>query len=189
MQETVKTTIMDVLTLTVRAVELRDTASLKKISNYTIHNSSIYQDEYSISLAVILYSLSKIIERNRYKETETWVLVYEYFIDRLKKALKALKENKQTLYDAIIQQIFKKIAKVDSEIALYVEEVIEKSKINKGSKIYEHGISLARVAEILGISEWELMSYVGNTQIIDLEKGIPSVRSRLKFARGIFNVK
>lgn len=189
MLEHVKTTIADVLEQTIRAVELRDTLSLKKLSNYTIHNASIYQDDCSISIAIIIYSLSKIIERHRYAETETWAQVYEDFIEKLQKASNLLKKNNYSGYHAIIKQIFRRISKVDSEIALYVEEVIEKSKINKGSRIYEHGISMAQVAAILGISEWELMNYVGKTQIIDAEKGITNVKSRLKFARALFNLK
>jgi len=189
MQESVKTTIEDILEQTIRAVELRDTLSLKKLSNYTIHSASIYQDEYSISIAVVLYSLSKIIERHRFGETETWEKIYEDFIEKLQKAHALLKNDNFSSYHNIMKQIFKKISKVDTEIALYIEEVIEKSKINKGSRLYEHGISLARVAEILGITEWELMNYVGKTQIIDAEKGITNIKSRLQFARKLFNVK
>jgi hypothetical protein len=189
MQESVRLNIQDVLQQTITAVELRDTYLIKKLSNYTIHSASIFQDEYSISIAVILYSLSKIMERHRYKEEREWSQIYLFFLGRLKKALLTVQQNKLKSYQNIMQQVFKKISKVDSEIALYVEEVLEKSRVNKGSRIYEHGISLARVAEILGVSEWELMSYVGKTQIIDDEKTITNVRARLKYARGIFNVK
>ncbi len=65
-------------------------------------------------------------------------------------------------------------------------EVIESSQVKKGTKIYDHGISLERAASILGISQWELSSYIGNT-IIDkyLEEGVPLVR-RMKHARELF---
>jgi hypothetical protein len=189
MHHYVQATIEDILEQTVRAVELRDTLSLRKLSNYTIHSVSIYQDEYSISIAVILYALSKIIERHRYGETEKWTRIYEDFIQRLQKASNFLHKDRYAKYSNTMKQIFKKISKLDSQIALYIEEVIEKSKVNKGSRIYEHGISMARVAEILGVSEWELMNYVGKTKIIDSEEDISNIKVRLDYAREVFNIR
>ena len=67
-----------------------------------------------------------------------------------------------------------------------MQEVIEEAKIKKGYKLHEHGISLGRTAEILGISQWELMNYVGKTKISDVDIVPTDVVQRLKLARGIF---
>jgi hypothetical protein len=46
---------------------------------------------------------------------------------------------------------------------------------------------MARASFILGVSEWELMRYIGKTSIADLPLQDPvSIRSRLEFVRGIF---
>ena len=57
--------------------------------------------------------------------------------------------------------MMKKISDFDKSFSHYVTHVLEFSKIQKGAKIYEHGISLASVAEMLGISKWDLMRKVG----------------------------
>ena len=62
------------------------------------------------------------------------------------------------------------------------------AQIKKGSRLYEHGLSMAKSAEILGIGQWELMSYVGKTRIIDEEAVTTGVKKRLDVARKIFNV-
>ena len=46
------------------AKEEKDPMELKELSNNTIHNASVFQDECSVSIAVLIYALSKIIERN-----------------------------------------------------------------------------------------------------------------------------
>ena len=46
---------------------------------------------------------------------------------------------------------------------------------------------MAKASEILGISQWELMNYIGKTQINDNIPDIIDARSRLRFARGLFS--
>ena len=38
----------------------------------------------------------------------------------------------------------------------YIQEVFRKAYINKASRIYEHGISRAETAGLLGVTQWEL---------------------------------
>ncbi len=80
------------------------------------------------------------------------------------------------------------ISKIDSKLALYIEEIFEKSRINKGSIIYGHGISTGRVSEMLGITKWELVNYIGKTGVHDI-KEMENARRRLLIARQTFNLK
>ena len=70
-------------------------------------------------------------------------------------------------------------------------KVINKAKINKGSRIYEHGISIGRTSDLMGISQWELMSYVGKTNIEDIgeTQKVTSVRKRIAIAKQLFGAK
>ena len=57
---------------------------------------------------------------------------------------------------------------------------MQKAKINKASRLYEHGISMEKTAKLLGISQWELAEYVGpmgaseypQTQTLDIKKRV-----------------
>ena len=183
MNETIQRDIIAILSDAIdilKVKEEKDITELKELSNHTIHNASIFQDEDSVSVAILAYSLSKIIERKGYELDCRNILFF------LNKAKECLSQNRIDDYRKIIKKTFSIISGVDSKLKLYIEEVINQAQIKKGSKIYEHGVSLARAAEILGVSQWELMFYIGKTKIIDKTKETIDVKDRLKFARRLF---
>lgn len=182
MNETIKKDILDIISKTIgilKVKEEKDIVELKNLSNHTVHNASIFQDEDSVSIAILIYSLSKIIER-RFGEME-----FKSMINMLNLSSNYLKKDNIPEYRKAIKKIFGLIDGIDSKLKLYIEEVIRQAQIKKGSQLYRHGISLARAAEILGVSQWELMSYIGHTKISDIEAKV-DVGSRLRFARGLF---
>ena len=52
----------------------------------------------------------------------------------------------------------------DKSFSKYVERVLDFSKIQKGIKLHQHGLSLNTVAKLVGVSEWDLMKKVGETK-------------------------
>ncbi len=180
MNKEVKKDILRILKDAQKDVLADDSLALKELSNHTIHNASIYQDEYSISTAVIVYALAKIVERtNRgtdFKLSKSLKKAHDYLLyDDLENFKKALKN------------ITNQIAKVDKKVKLYLQEVIGKAEIKKAFKMHEHGLSVGRVCELLNISGWELVNYIGKTQM-----NVPittKVGRRLGYARKIFNIK
>ena len=88
-----------------------------------------------------------------------------------------------------LAEIYTRIQAIDSKLSLYLQEVLEKAKVKKGSSLYEQGISLARSAELLGLTQWELMNYVGKTKVMDqdLPSGF-SVRQRMNYAKSLFGI-
>jgi predicted transcriptional regulator len=78
------------------------------------------------------------------------------------------------------------ISKYDGELKAYVEEVLGKARLKKGSKMIEQGLSVAKVAELLDVTQWDLMSYLGKTKIIDAITLDKVVKSRLQTARKLF---
>jgi len=161
--------------------EEKDAFELEELSNHIIHSATIFQDEDSVSTALLVYSIYKIIERTGQKPE-----IYSKIVPIVKESRQALENNELEKYRAGVTALFKLIAELDAKFKKYVEEIMEKAKIKKGSKIYEHGISLARVAEIIGISQWDLMSYVGKTEITEFSVGGLDIESKLKYVRSIF---
>ncbi len=188
MEPIVKKRIIEISKDILNAVIKKDNIKLKTLSNYTIHNASIFQDEDSISIATLTYSLSKIIERYEYKETKEFLNFHKNITSGLKTLRKELINDNIQIYKDILKNLFEEIEKFDHKLALYVQRVIEKSKIKKGAAMFEHGISLARVADLLGISRWDLMNYVGKTTVFDFGK-TPSAKERLNFTRKLFSLK
>ncbi|MFH1316787.1 MAG: hypothetical protein ABII01_04670 [Candidatus Woesearchaeota archaeon] len=186
----VKKYIEDSIHIIIKAVRESDVLRLRKLSNVAIRNASVYQDEDSVSFAVITYSLSKIIERNRDGSSREYKKFIENTILFLRRMRSALEKKDFKSYRIILDRIFSAIEKIDDKLASYIQEVVEKSKIKKGSTFYDQGISIARSAEVLGISQWSLMNYVGQTKIIDSSytEGIP-IKKRLKLVREIFDLQ
>ena len=144
-----------------KALINNDPIKLKELSNHTIHSSCHYQDVGSITIAVLLYALSKLIERSDYKKIRGWDLFTKKFNSFLDLASKAIEERNQKKYEEYIQKARSTLTSNSVSLKPYIQEIINKSSINKGSKIYEHGISMEQTAKLLGVSLWELSDYIG----------------------------
>ena len=182
MDEIVRKDALQILNRVIEIVKIKDekdALEFKDLSNRTIHNASVFQDDASLSIAVMIYALSKIIER---KQNE---MDYEKMLSYFEKAKKFMENSEEDNFKDAISAIFSEISKIDSQINLYIQEVISQAQIKKGSKLCEHGISCAKSAAILGISQWDLMGYLGKTKMHENMQGIIDVRARLKFARSL----
>lgn len=180
MQEEVRKDILNVVYSAVQEIRRNDNYALSELSNHVIHDLSIYQDEDSASIAVLVYALAKMVQHCSERG-----ISYSAIIPLLQKAHGLLESNKYNAYAQSIRGIFKAIERIDGKLKLYIQEVFTKARINKGAKLYEHGVSIARTAELLGVSQWELMDYIGKTRLPENAAGI-SVRQRLANARELF---
>jgi len=178
MNEKVKIDIIMILEGCLKYIKEKDSSKIKELSDHTLHNASIFQDKDSISMAVIMYALSKIFDRKGF--------ISKSMINSLISSRAALIKNNFGLYNRVIKDLIKNISMEDYKLRLYIQEVIEQAQIKKGSRIYEHGISMAQAASLLGISQWDLMNYVGKTQIPDAFKEAVTIEQRLRFARHLF---
>ena len=183
MNKIIKKDILSIISKTIEILKIKeekDIIELKELSNHTIHDSSIFQDTDSISIAILIYSLSKVIER-RFGELD-----FKPILNLLNSAFNYLKKENITEYRKTIKDLFSLISQIDTKLKLYIEEVIKQAQVKKGSQIYRHGISIERAAEIFGISQWELMNYIGHTKITDVETKA-DIKSRLSLTRRLFS--
>ena len=181
MNEIVRKDILQVLTASIDALKLQNYQELSAVSNRTIHNATIYQDEDSIAIAIVIYAIGKVAQRFCEMGDKCPNLV-----PQLTKIDGLLAQDHQEEYRAAIKQLLNDIRALDEKLHLYVEEVLQNARLKKGSKLHEHGLSIAKAAEILGISQWELMSYVGKTNVPDAQVGKEDARKRYKNARALF---
>jgi len=181
MEQNIKEDLINIIISALTALEKKDSIELREISNNTIHNASIFQDKDSISIAVIMYALSKIIDRMAKIEPEV--------IEKLTWARDSLKNDDFNAYARNIKELMEVISNFDTKLNLYIQKVINEAEIKKGSKLYEHGISLAQTAELLGVSQWELMKYIGQTKIADKFEDEVQVKDRLEHTRRLFGLE
>ena len=116
-----------------------------------------------------------------------WEIFRKDFLNHIWKARTALDNNDYETYNLNIHKIFKHLGKLEKNFGQYVTEVISQAKIKKGSGVYEHGISVSRAAEIMGISPWELSEFIGQRRQADkIPMVTRSIKERIKTAREIF---
>ena len=179
--------VLRVLRETKKALEKNDGVKLKELSNQTIHTSSIDQDSDNVAIAVIIYSLSKIIERKDYQKYPEWKNFYQTNLNLINKTILALTKNDDAKARSHLTLMRKTIGKLSGKLKVYIQDVFRKAEINKASRIYEHGVSMERTASLLGITMFELAEYAGKTGISDVPLAkTQRVKERLRVAEDIF---
>ena len=179
--------VIQILEKTKKAIKNDDIARLKELSNQTIHTASTEQDTDSITIAILIYSLSKIIERkHQYGEKECREFC-NFAFKEMEKVLKSLRNDGDGAFTKSLEKLMQKLTKSSGEFKNNVEDVFRKARINKASKIYEHGISMEQTANLLGITMYELSSYMGQkgSENSQYSKTM-SVKDRIKLAMDFF---
>ncbi|HDP73335.1 MAG TPA: hypothetical protein ENN46_00035 [Candidatus Woesearchaeota archaeon] len=171
----VKTDIISTLKEVSSRIKQEKFSELMELSNHVIHNASVFQDEDSISVAVAVYAL--------YKTLSLYKLDHSRILKLIERGITALEKDDYIQFRNSISSVIKVVDAVDKRLSRYVDEVVNKARIKKAVKIYDHGISLARVAELMEISQWELLNYLGNVK----ERDERFNKSRLDVARDIFS--
>lgn len=185
MQE--KENIIRILEGTKEAIKNKDSSKIKQLSNQTNNTASRTQDPDNIAVAVIVYSLGKIIEREEYQEHSGWSEFYKRIVSLINNSLTALKRNDEKKLKENLESIRKTINKLSGNLKKYIQDVFRKAKINKASKIYAHGISMEKTASLLGITMFELANYAGQTNVseVPIIKTLDT-KSRIKLAMEMF---
>jgi len=161
------------------ALKNKNVLKLKQLSDQTNNTVSRTQDADNIAIAVIIYSLGKIIEKGYVKDLRIIIKGIDKVIRSAKKDAVLLKKN--------LNQLRADVGKISPRMKKHIQEVFRKASINKASKIYEHGVSMENTAKLLGITVWELANYAGQTEISNAPEGKTlNVKDRIKIVKGIF---
>jgi hypothetical protein len=168
------------------AANKEDVVRLKELSNQTIHSAAVYNDKDNVLVAVLIYSLSKIVEKGKKYYKENYERYLNFYLQAIEKIIKSIELGDEKKFKKEIQNLTD-TKELKKELAIHLNTVFTKAKINKASRVYEHGLSLEKTANLLGISKWELMEYIGETSDVPNESKTKRVSDRIKDAEEIFN--
>ena len=169
------------------ALQSLDAVKLRELSDRTINSSCSFQDPGSITTAVLVYTLSKLVERSDYKKIKSWPIFLKKFNAIIDLAILALSKNNHAAYEKYIKKARELLESSSINLHPYIEEVLKKASINKASKIYEQGISKEKTASLLGITQWELSEYIGQ-KVQDSPYSITiNTKTRAKMALEFFS--
>lgn len=154
--------LIQVITQTQRALEQSDAFQLHQLSDQTIHTASIHQHTDLITIATLIYSLNKLVTRKDRMNKKAWDLLVKKFNAELEKSIRGLKESDSEEFTRHLDHAKELLESyAGKSMHAYVQDIFKKASINKATKLYEHGVSLARTAHLLGLTQWELLDYVG----------------------------
>jgi hypothetical protein len=180
--------ILRILQDTKRAVSQGDIHEMKRLSGQTIHTATISQDGDNIVVAVLVYALSKIFEREHYRTMAGWKEFHRIFITNLDIAIAALGKEDIAGFRVAIGKIRNSLNTISGDLKNYTKDIFYKAEVNKAFKLYEHGLSSEQTAKMLGISLWDLSSYIGQSTISEASasESLP-VEERIKIAEEMFS--
>jgi len=179
--------VLNILRSAKNLIEQDRAQDLKTLSNQTIHSATISQDADDVIVAVLVYSLGKLMERDHYREMEGWTEFYYAVTKNLGLAVKALEKNNVDNMRIYLGRIRNSLNKISGDLSRYIKDVFKKAEINKAFKLYEHGLSTEKTAEMLGVSLWDMASYIGQSHIGDAKVAITMpVKERIKIAEDMF---
>lgn len=181
------TNIAKILKQSYSSIKNYDELKLKDLSNQTIHSATIHQDSANIMIAVLIYSVSKVFQRDSYKKLDGWDNFYNSLLTNWKIMLRAAEKND---YDKTVEaagDIRNSLNGIEGNLGDYIKDIFAKAEINKASKMYEHGISMEQTAKLLGVSLWDLSSYIGQSYINEIQfvESMPE-NDRIKMAEEFF---
>ena len=179
--------ILRILEGTKKAMIEKDSIKIKQLSNQTTNTASQTHDPDNIAIAVIVYSIGKIIEREHYRNLPGWKKFYNNTEVYLNKAISSLKKKDEEGVRQSLESIRKEINNLSGKLKFYIQDVFRKAQINKASKIYEHGISMEKTARLLGITMYELASYAGQADLPKIPGKTVNIKKRIKIAKEIFS--
>ena len=159
--------------------EQSDLEKLKELSDHTIKDVALYKNMDAISLAVLIYSIYKVLPCITDENLKN-ILV------ELKSAKKHLNESRFGRYNSSLETLFKIIKSCSSKLSVHLQDVLHAAKIKKGTTLLEHGLSASRTADLMGLSKWELLDYTSRTNVMQVSNEIVSVKKRVAFTMDIF---
>jgi len=101
--------VIDVLTRARKSLEQENAAELKSLSDQTIHAASVYQHTDYILIAVIIYALSKVVERKNTLNISNWNHFIKNINSLISIAISSLQQKKQN-------QFFKSLNKIKQNL-------------------------------------------------------------------------
>ena len=188
MEEKVRVDVLAVLASLKKGVSKGDLELLKRASDKTLHNAGIYQDQDSISVAVIAYSLYKVFSRERLHAKKAFGTFEVKVLNELNGAYSFLKKGDYKNYSKLVKKVMALIGSLERKFGMYITEVLNQARIKKGGRVYEHGISAGRASQLMGITSWELRSYIGHTKLTNMKLDGKSVMDRVKNVRRMFSL-
>ena len=151
---------------------------LKQLSDELVDGASLCHDQDCISISVLAYSLYKIFLKNLNIEKTSLLEYVKIVLDSV---------DNDIHFRSNVRKLFDHLKKYDKNIDINILQIIKHVQVKSGLKMYDHGLSIGQAAEIMGVSKWNIMEYLGASSIVDQDSSYRiDCKTRLNFTKGLF---
>ncbi|MCR4368666.1 MAG: hypothetical protein NUV67_02040 [archaeon] len=165
------------------AFEAQNQQDLKRIANDSIKDAAMEDSQELAGIAVVAYSLYKILSKDHFVNNPAWPRVNAAIIGALKKSIFALARGSKKEYEKNMASVALEIRGIDDRLSNYAQNIFEKGKIKQASTAYALGLSIGQAAWLTGAQRKALQEYIGQTRIHDEQPPAKGIARRLEELR------
>ncbi len=190
MHPQVKKDLRAVLEQAFSAIKNKRYFELRGLSDHVIHSMSIFQERDISDCAISIYALSKIFDKEQFTCHGDCPRFIDQALINLSQAKNMIEKNNMKGYRQAISNLLTQISKFDSKLKLFERPILDYARLQKASKLAEHGLSVSAAAELMNIPKWELSGYLGNTKTSETCCSFPEADAkRVSYVFKLFGVK
>ncbi len=158
----------------------RDSRKLRKLNDKYTDAVAIDFNQTDFLLAIVAYTLSKVVSKPRYADNPKAILSIEKLLEQLST------ETDSRGILTILDQLVERLRLLDESDKRYVKDVIHKAHVKTGGTLYAKGFSLGMAAEKTGVDKQEILEYSGRSAVYDRVTDEISLEDRVKKVRRLF---
>lgn len=153
----------------IESMDAYDSNRSRDLSRRLTDESTLTQDTDVINLALIAYSLNKIMSKDHFREKTSGLF----------------SETKKKLDRMDFDGVLKNIEDFDRRHGFFHGTLVDKARTKIGSRMYSQGISLSQSSELTGADVSNIQEYAAGTKTHE-EVGGRSLKERVELARKLF---
>ena len=145
----------------IQELERENPISTKRISNEIVDYCVTKNDTAKIYIPVIVYIVYKSLTQNHIVNSKIW----KRNKGKLLLFFENLKRSEDTDFKKQLNNFVFLFEKDDKDFFYYVKNISRKGRVKVGARLYSMGFSIKRVSDLLEVSNFDLQSYLSDTQM------------------------
>ena len=145
----------------------RKLIQLKDLSNDCIKEAVMHNDPLYAELAVIAYSLHKLLSKVHIVENKKFPSLQHNVLESLDKSIRAIERHDISGFENSLKNTVKNVNAIDQKMGNYAQKIYDKSKVKMASSAYAYGLSLGKASQLTGAHRKDVQKYIGFTTIHD----------------------
>lgn len=162
------------------AFESSAALDLRQISNDSLTEAAMRNDEVVCRISVIAYCLHKFLSKEHVQDSKRWPKIRGTILSQLDSSIRFLEKAKMKEFEGQLDRIGAAVRKADAEMGYFVQNLYDKAKVKQASAAYGLGMSLNQAAALAGANKKDLLNYIGITKMHDEMPSEIGIRERLK---------